>query len=209
MLKNKMKYLKVILSIVIICAAYFGDYVVFKSRYSNSFIFRAFSDSLVHGSLGCLSALIFFSHENNLSLEAYLFNVIFCTAISCLIDIDHFIVAKSLNLHDLSNLNQRGIFHNTSLWLISSTALLFYSYLQRRLNIYILTFMLILGFSSHHIRDGNRRGLLMYPLRNTPVIDKHLYYILLAVLPHIIAYCYLMFKVDFSRNSIVDYTIVV
>ncbi|CAB3246531.1 unnamed protein product [Arctia plantaginis] len=102
---------------------------------------------------------MFFSHENNLNLQTYIYNIAFCTFISSIIDIDHFFVAKSFYLKDLTNLKQRGIFHCTSFWLLLITILLLYSYSQKKLNIYILSFMLILAFTSHHIRDGNRRGL--------------------------------------------------
>ncbi|XP_075989832.1 transmembrane protein 267 [Anticarsia gemmatalis] len=203
-----MRFLKAILSLVIICTAYLGDFVVFKSKYSASFPFRAISDSIVHGSLGFLSSLMFFSYENNLNSEASALNVLFCTILSSFIDIDHIFVAKSIYLKDLTNLKQRGIFHCTTFFLLITVILLLYSYLNRKLNIYILTFMVVLAFSSHHIRDGNRRGLWLYPFGSSPPIDKNLYVFLLAVLPHVTAYFYLLFKGDFTRHVFVDYTAV-
>lgn len=93
-----MRLIKVILSLIIIFTAYIGDYVVFNSKFSSSFLFRAFADSCLHGGLGFLSSVMFFSHENNLNLQTYIFNIAFCTFISAIIDIDHFFAAKSFYL---------------------------------------------------------------------------------------------------------------
>lgn len=91
-----MRFLKLILSLMAIFTAYFGDHVVFKSKHSTSFQFRAIADSLVHGSLGFLSSLMFFSHEITINPQACAYNVIFCTFVSSFIDVDHFIVARSI-----------------------------------------------------------------------------------------------------------------
>lgn len=93
-----MRFLKVILSIAIICSAYVGDYVVFRSKYSSSQTFRAIADCSVHATLGFLSSTIFFSHEHSLSIEICIINVLICTFVSLLIDIDHAFVARSIYL---------------------------------------------------------------------------------------------------------------
>lgn len=115
----------------------------------------------------------------------------------------------SFFLQDLMNLKHRGIFHCTTFWLLLITISLFYSYSQKKLNIYIISFMLILAFTSHHIRDGNRRGLWFYPFGSSPPIDKGLYIFLLSVLPHVLAYFYLRFKTFFTDIVHIDYTLVV
>lgn len=93
-----MRFLKVILTLAIICTAYIGDYIVFRSKYSSSQTFRAFADSAVHASLGFLSSLIFFSHETNFDFQVCIYNVILCTLVSFLIDVDHAFVARSIYL---------------------------------------------------------------------------------------------------------------
>lgn len=40
---------------------------------------------------------------------------------------------------------------------------------------------------SHHIRDGNRRGLWIYPLGSTPSIPYYGYVLLTMILPHLFA----------------------
>ena len=93
-----MRFLKVFLTFAIIFTAYIGDLIVFRSKYSYSLTFRAITDSLVHASLGFLSSLIFFSHENSFNLQASVTNVTFCTIVSSLIDVDHAFVARSIYL---------------------------------------------------------------------------------------------------------------
>ncbi|XP_047039865.1 transmembrane protein 267 [Helicoverpa zea] len=204
-----MKFLKVFLTLAIIFTAYIGDEIVFRSRYSTSLAFRAITDSMVHASLGFLSSLIFFSHEHTIHVENTVINVTFCTLLSSLIDIDHAFVARSVYLKDMTNLKSRGIFHCTTFWLLITTLILSYSYIQKKLNLYLLSFMIILAYTSHHLRDGNRRGLWFYPFGSSPPIDKSLYLFLLAVLPHLFACAYQTFKGGFTKSYVVDYSIVV
>lgn len=93
-----MRFLKVILSIAIICSAYVGDYIVFRSKYSSSHTFRSLADCSVHATLGFLSSAIFFSHEHSLNIEICVLNVLICTFVSLFIDIDHAFVARSIYL---------------------------------------------------------------------------------------------------------------
>lgn len=82
-----------------ICAtALIGDYIVFKSKYSESQVFRSFADSGVHASIGFLSALLFFTYDIGITEQARIYNIAFCTILSSLIDVDHFIAAKSFRL---------------------------------------------------------------------------------------------------------------
>lgn len=69
--------------------------------------------------------------------------------------------------------------------------------------------MIILAYTSHHLRDGNRRGLWFYPFGSSPPIDKSLYLFLLAVLPHLFACAYQTFKGGFTKSYVVDYSMVV
>lgn len=85
---------------VLLFTAYFGDVIVFRSRYSNSLLFRAICDVLVHGSLGFFSSIVFFSIDNNYSSLEYdgTLHIVLCTFFSSIIDIDHIFVAKSIFL---------------------------------------------------------------------------------------------------------------
>ncbi|KAJ0169487.1 hypothetical protein K1T71_015074 [Dendrolimus kikuchii] len=92
-----MKFLNIILSILLLILTICGDYIVFKSKYSDSQLYRGFADSLVHASIGCVSAITFFSNGLNIPLSSCICNVSICTVMSSFIDVDHFIVARTFN----------------------------------------------------------------------------------------------------------------
>ncbi|XP_026325702.1 transmembrane protein 267 [Hyposmocoma kahamanoa] len=205
-----MRFIKCVLTLSILSTALIGDYVVFKSTYSQSPVFRAVTDSLVHASIGFLSSLLFFSHDINVSYNVSVLNIIICTFVSSLIDIDHAVLAKSVHLKDMVNLRQRGFLHCTSLWLLITTILLMYSYVFKKVNVYLLTFMLIIAYSSHHIRDANRRGIWLYPFGHTAAVHKYMYIFLICALPYLYALCYDLFLSDFVRHVVgFDYKIIV
>ncbi|CAH2064651.1 unnamed protein product, partial [Iphiclides podalirius] len=160
-----------LLTVSICATALIGDYIVFKSKYSDSQAFRAFSDSSVHASIGFLSALIFFSYDIGLTDQARAYNIAFCTLLSSIIDVDHFIAAKSFRLKDLTHLKQRGIFHCTTFWFILTAMLLVYASIAKKLNVYILAFMIIIAFTSHHMYHVIRLYATGHPSWRSPGCD--------------------------------------
>ncbi|XP_041983810.1 transmembrane protein 267 [Aricia agestis] len=202
-----MKAVTIVLAISICFAAAFGDFIVFKSRYSDSQVFTALADNSVHAALGFLSALQFFSLGVNISTEACIYNIIFCTAVSSLIDVDHVILAKSFYFRDLVNLRGRGFLHCTTLWLAYTLLLLIYSCMTRKLNLYVLSFMLILAFSSHHMRDGHQRGLWMFPFGHTPPINRNVYILGSAVMPVVFYYIFYYFNPHVKYNTVYSHVV--
>ncbi|XP_045509092.1 transmembrane protein 267 [Colias croceus] len=202
-----MRFISIFLSVSIFVTAFIGDYIVFDTRYSNALIYRALTDNFIHASIGFLSALLFFVNID-VTRQAWLYNVIFCTIVSSFIDIDHFIAAKSIHFKDLTTLKQRGFLHCTTLWIIITSILFIYSYMYKKLNIYILTFMLTIAYTSHHIRDANRRGIWIYPYGHTQPIPKYIYISLLSILPMVFVYIYQYFK-PVGKNTVVQYNILV
>ncbi|XP_050360341.1 transmembrane protein 267 [Nymphalis io] len=194
-----MKSLRLLLVISIGVTAYLGDYIVFKSKYSGSLLFRALADSSVHGAIGFLSALSFFSNIK-ITSQACIYNTIFCTFMSSVIDVDHFFVARSIYLKDLTNISQRGILHCTTFWMMVTSILALYSHLTHKINVYIVTYMLVLAFTSHHLRDGNRRGIWLCPLGHTMPVNKFLYVILICILPTLFAYLFNYTKPMFKHT---------
>lgn len=93
-----MKFSKVIFTVCLCGTALLGDYIVFQSKYSKSLAFRAVTDSLVHATVGLFSSLLFFSREPILFNATSVYNVVLCTLASSIIDVDHFVVAKSILL---------------------------------------------------------------------------------------------------------------
>ncbi|XP_063631274.1 transmembrane protein 267 [Cydia splendana] len=203
-----MKYAKIVLTLLLCSSTYIGDYIVFKSKFSSSQVFRAFSDSAVHATIGFLSSLVFFSHETSVTGHAKLINVIFCTFVSSFIDIDHVMVARSLHWKDLTTLKQRGVFHCTTFWLLITIPLLIYSHIYKKLNIYILSWMLTLAYTSHHIRDANRRGLWLYPFGHTSPLTKYMYVCLTVVLPHLFGLLSRHWRPMLLKDTTVEYMLV-
>ncbi|XP_045783569.1 transmembrane protein 267 isoform X2 [Maniola jurtina] len=202
-----MRYISVIFMLSICATAYLGDYMVFKSKYSSNQVFRAFADTSVHGAIGFWSALLFFSCGINVTTQAWLYNVLFCSAMSSLIEVDHFIVAKSFNLKDIANVNRRGVFHNTSFCVIVTAILIILTHIARKINVHLFTYMLLLAFTSHHIRDGNRRGIWLYSSTHTQPLGKCLYMFLICLLPCVFAYSFHYTK-PVLHQKVVQYGIV-
>ncbi|XP_039762765.1 transmembrane protein 267 [Pararge aegeria] len=202
-----MRFLNLIFTLSICLTAYMGDHVVFDSKYSSNQVFRAFADTSVHGVIGFFSALLFFSYGMNVTTQAWICNVLFCFMVSSLIDIDHVFVARSFHFKDIANVNKRGIFHNTSFCITMTSILLVASYITRKIHVYLLTYMLILAFTSHHIRDANRHGLWFYPYAHTQALGKCLYITLICVLPSVFAYIFNYTKPVF-HHKVVQYGVV-
>lgn len=194
--------LTALLLMVTVC----GDLIVFKSKYSESQIYRAYTDSLTHASIGCISAIIFFTYDINIRRPTSIYNVIICTVLSSFIDVDHFFMARSFNIKDFVNL-KRGIFHCTSFGLLISAILYLISYYMKNQEILLWNFMLIIAYSSHHVRDANRRGLWFYPYGHTRPLSYYFYVFLICALPHTFAYLYMYLKLNFKSYTN-DYTIV-
>ncbi|XP_050678127.1 transmembrane protein 267 [Leptidea sinapis] len=202
-----MKFMRILLPITICCVAIVGDYIVLKCKYSESFLFRAISDNTVHALIGMLSAMLFMDGID-LTKQAYFYNVAFCTIISSFIDLDHFLVAKSVYIKDLMSLKERGIFHCTTLWLLITLVLLLYSYIYQKLNIYLLTYMITIAYTSHHIRDSTRRGIWLYPFGHTVPLNKYLYIFVTATLPLVLSYLHQCYKPG-SKNTNIHYSMLV
>ncbi|XP_059051624.1 transmembrane protein 267-like [Achroia grisella] len=195
----------VVLSLSIFVTAIIGDYIVSNTKFSQSLVFRACADSAVHATIGLLSSILFFTHEN-VKDTMYFFNIAFCTFLSSFIDIDHLFVAGSLQWKDLTNLSHRGILHCTTFWLAITIILLLYSYMYKKINIYILTWMLTIAYTSHHIRDGNRRGLWLYPYGHTQPLHKHLYLFVISVLPNFLIILSNYWKPSlYNKHAVIDY----
>lgn len=89
-------YLTFLLGIV----AVLGDYIV---AHTQLHIFQAIFDNATHGVIGGLSwFLICINYKKELSSSYVVLETAACSFLSSLIDVDHFIAAKSLNLTVIS-----------------------------------------------------------------------------------------------------------
>jgi len=102
--------------------------------------------------------------------------------LSCIIgsalDIDHFITAGSLSLHDATNLSYRPLGHSV-LFLVLSTGIMHAFSRSRSLTILYFSALLI-----HQLRDSLRRGIYLWPIGSTHPTSLLFYMIICVSLPH-------------------------
>ena len=104
-----------ILEILLTCVCLLGDQLLFVLKEG---LLKALSDNITHILIGVLSwFLIIYNLKISLT-ENIQTSLVQCTAaaaISSLMDIDHFIMAKSIHLEDAVGQKTRPLLHNTLL----------------------------------------------------------------------------------------------
>ncbi len=151
---------------------------------------KAFADNSRHGVVAALVWAIFLADCGALSSTAC-FEVTLAAVLSSLVDVDHFIAAKSLRLEAALSLPYRPFLHCSTLPLVvlASTAVANRLFDFPRLERFgLLTFV---SMMSHHTTDGVRRGVWLPPLSGAITISFGLHLALLAFfIPHA-AFAYL------------------
>lgn len=168
-----------ILSNILIIIGIFVDKLATKTIRGDNL---AFVDTLVHFSLGVISWCMVVCKENlteNYTLYKELFA---CGCLSSFIDVDHFIIAKSFRLKDALSLRQRPPFHCTTLLLSVVFAIILFGSICGKQSIRIALLTLTAVYT-HHLRDGLRRGLWIWPFGSTPPIPIYYYIAASLLLP--------------------------
>lgn len=154
------------------------------------------------------------------------YDILTSSIISILIDFDHVIVAKSFSIHVsmifcflfwkklkfclffLKNIHQltgRPFLHNTAALLIISLLLIHSPIVnddQQTISYYNRFGWLLLNATiAHHIRDGLRHGLYLYPFPSTNPISLVLCFMIFFLLPIIIHLYSQCINVDFGYLS--------
>lgn len=183
-----------------------GDYYIFESlkliQFLNKLIglSERFTRALLDNSSHCAISIISWSICTYPNLNIY--EILATGMIGSLIDLDHFISAKSFQLIDAISLEKRPFLHNTLTLLIINIfiffVLLYYSSNDKCL---MITFLIFQSWFSHHCRDANRRGLWFGSFYTTPPIKTSLYLLILLVQPLLIRY-FVFRKNDFIISSI-------
>ncbi|XP_037080971.1 transmembrane protein 267-like, partial [Pollicipes pollicipes] len=86
------------------------------------------------------------------------------------IDLDHVLMAGSLDIHDVVNLPTRPPLHATTPWLMLAAPLA----AGARTSWRTAAALLLTAALSHHVRDAERRGLWLWPLGSTPPLPTAL-----------------------------------
>ncbi|XP_066147476.1 transmembrane protein 267 [Euwallacea fornicatus] len=163
---------------------------------------KALSDNLTHAVIGGLSwSICYFNRQKSLAETRYGFiEILSCTVLSSLIDLDHFLSAKSLSLKDATALNHRPIFHCSTFALIIYVFLTLLSFICESLVVGWSALIVFTAFATHHIRDAHRRGLWFYPYGSTAPISYTLYIVITCLLPYIVMVMERMFRVPQKRD---------
>jgi len=162
-IKNEYTMYRLTAALTLPLVCFSGDSLLSSDKVLLHGFFKALVDSGVHFSVGGLSWLVagtsLQSSSVNPTVKQLTSEVVLAATLSSLVDLDHFIAAKSFSLKAATSLQSRPFLHDSLvpiLVLLTSLllGLLDKSGLITRLG--ILTFSSLL---SHHFRDAWRRGL--------------------------------------------------
>lgn len=169
-----------------------GDYYVFDTNslinlvnkrlgFSERLI-RALMDNGCHSLIGALSWFII-TYPNTNFLEFILSGFL-----SSIIDIDHFLSAKSFSLLDAISLPKRPFLHNSLTLLLANCIL--YIFLKKFSTNNSWSLLVFVSWFSHHVRDANRRGLWFGPVFTTPPLKDSIYLSIILFMPIFFRYFY-------------------
>jgi len=167
------------------------DHIIFKSDKFRIFVneisgiripvINALLDNFSHAFIGFLSVFIATVTQLNL------YELFFCTAISSLMDLDHFISAKSLHLDNAISLGERPFLHDTlALFIVNVLIYIALSYYDSKKR--YISVLIFLAWFSHHVRDANRHGLWFGSFYETQPLRDFEYIFIVCALPLIVKY---------------------
>ncbi|KAF7282014.1 hypothetical protein GWI33_003675 [Rhynchophorus ferrugineus] len=170
--------------VYLLLTAILGDYLVL--RQSNAAA-KALFDNATHAIIGSLCWTLFYINSNKIGVSAkyIIFEIAICALIASMIDLDHFIAAKSFSLKDATRLKNRPFLHCTTLPLVVFMILAVISYSLQWNSLKRFALLLLTAFISHHIRDATRRGLWLYPFGSTAPIPYAFYITLTCLVPFV------------------------
>ncbi|XP_030763914.1 transmembrane protein 267 [Sitophilus oryzae] len=178
--------LNIYLTCTLSFTAVIGDYLTLN--FSDSPIVKAALDNGTHFIIGGFSWFIFYLNSDKIdcSLRQIVAEIFLCALMSSLIDLDHFIAAKSFFLKDAIRLQKRPFLHCSTIPIVGLLSLLPMSYVFQVNALKRLTLIFITAFVSHHVRDATRRGFWFYPFGTTAPIPYLFYIFLTCLIPFIV-----------------------
>jgi hypothetical protein len=184
---NKSQGVIILLETTLLCLILIGDYFIFDSNTLISIInkysgikqglIRALMDNLSHMFIGVLSWLIISYPKINTN------EIILAAFCSSIIDIDHFIAARSFKLNDAISLANRPFLHNSLTLLIVNLILFILLIVFFNSKAFNWSIIFFIAWFSHHIRDANRRGIWFGSVHTTKPIKTEHYLIILLIGP--------------------------
>ncbi|XP_054715012.1 transmembrane protein 267-like [Uloborus diversus] len=150
---------------------YAGHFIFHKKSVQKSLLRKAIVDSSCHMLIANISWLIFISWEKLTFTSVW--ETLLCGILASLIDSDHFVTAKSLQLRDAVNLPSRPFLHNSTL-IVSLTVFFVISMMYIRCVLAErIGWIFLIAVISHHLRDSLHRGLLLWPYATQQIAFVH------------------------------------
>jgi hypothetical protein len=168
---------------------------------------RAFIDNGGHFITALISWLMVRSvHGFTLKDKLVIVESLACGVISSLTDLDHFIQAQSLHLEDVVSLSSRPFMHCSSLTIGIFVILLNSSLVCGLWWLHSLSFIAWTSWTTHHLRDGLRRGLWFYPLGSTKPLNYPLYIFIVLLLPVVTSFMFDLTGAMVLSTNVADMT---
>ncbi|XP_075161418.1 transmembrane protein 267 isoform X2 [Haematobia irritans] len=186
---NMMVYMRIIVATLTCLTCLLGDNFV---EINQNPLLKALADNATHAAIGALSGIAFAVqfYEKTSNIFGWLL-IFICFTCSSLIDVDHFIAAKSWNLEDATNLTRRPFLHCSTIAALILIAYICTSSLNYLKSSLILG-TLLCAFITHHSRDAVRRGYWFYPWGNTEKISNLSYIIITLFTPYLVGYVHMI-----------------
>ncbi|XP_023301345.2 transmembrane protein 267 [Lucilia cuprina] len=191
-----MVYMRIILTTLVSITCLLGDNFVELTQHP---MLKALADNATHAAIGALSGIAFAVQFYERTSHFFGWFLIFtCFACSSLIDVDHFIAARSWSLEDATNLMRRPFLHCSTFIF----GLLLFYICNACLNYFkwsLFFGVLLCAFITHHTRDAIRRGYWFYPWGHTDKIPYLAYILITIATPYVIGQLHAL-----CRSSVVQ-----
>lgn len=177
----------IFLSVLLVFVAILGDHLL-KILTEN--VHKAIIDNSTHGLIGFISWLIvIIATKRKMSLSKRLLEAGLCGFVASIIDVDHFLYARSYRLEAAVHLGtNRPPLHSSSVPIMILFLLVTLSWKFELPNVGRFGWLIWVAVFSHHIRDGNRHGIWIWPVGSTPAIPYSLYLAFTVGVPYTAVY---------------------
>ncbi|XP_055945045.1 transmembrane protein 267-like [Argiope bruennichi] len=165
---NLIFYAKQILYILCLLAvSHYADSLINLEVIHKDISLRCVTDNLTHMCIGIISWLIVCSYDSFTTNHIY--QSLLCGLFAGLVDLDHFLMAKSLKFKDAINLSSRPPFHNTTFVAMFAVSLILVMHFKGNELFENIGWYILVAAISHHLRDAQRRGLWLWPCVTKPL----------------------------------------
>ncbi|XP_055536911.1 transmembrane protein 267 isoform X3 [Wyeomyia smithii] len=151
-------------------------------------LLRAVIDNASHALIGLIASEIVVHHYKDHLGRSQMYGLIATGCVlSSVIDLDHFIEAKSFHLEDATSLSRRPFLHNSSIFMALLGSIVVAVSLPQHLLASLWLSVTFVAFFTHQLRDAIRRGFWFrapYLDYSTAPVIYWVYLVLTQLCPH-------------------------